>query len=266
MPFTKGSHHSEETKRKLSEMRKGKLLSEETKNKIGEAHRKNPVRHWLGKQMPEETKRKISKALKGRPFSEEHKKKIGKSQIGRHLSEETKRKISESEKGKINSEEARRKMSESRKGYRHSEETKRKMRAHRHSDETKRKMSLSATERIKNNNGIPFPGYSTKACEFFKSFDAAMKTKGHYAVYGGGEYKIKPLGYSVDYINFDLKLIMEWDEKDHYDENGNLIAKDKNRQQEIQKLFPDYEFERIKAVDGTMNFPNAYYRRIPIAS
>lgn len=71
--------HSEETKHKLSEAKKGE---------------RNPM---FGK---------------GRPQSEEHKHKISEAHKGKHLSEETKRKIGAAHKGKPHSEEARRHMSE----------------------------------------------------------------------------------------------------------------------------------------------------------
>ena len=64
-PNTHKVHHSEETKRKISEARKGKPsnskgkhLSEETKRKISEVQK--------GKHLSEETKRKISETLKNK--------------------------------------------------------------------------------------------------------------------------------------------------------------------------------------------------------
>jgi hypothetical protein len=45
-----------------------------------------------------------------------------------------------------------------------------------------------------------------------------------------------------------VKLIQEWDEERHYDKRGNLKEKDKIRQREIQQLYPDFEFRRIKAL------------------
>lgn len=71
--------HSEESKRKMSESRRGKHLSEETKKKMSETH-------------------------KGQKFTEEHKKKIsensGRYWLGKKLSDETKKKMSDSKKGK----------------------------------------------------------------------------------------------------------------------------------------------------------------------
>jgi hypothetical protein len=105
---------SEETKRKQSEAHKGnttwlgKTHSEETKRKMSDTRK--------GKTHSEETKRKQSEAKKGKTFSEESKRKMSEAQKGKSLSEETRRKMSETRKGKIPSKETRRKLSEARKG------------------------------------------------------------------------------------------------------------------------------------------------------
>jgi len=59
-----GKHHTEETKRKLSESHKGKKISEETKKKLSEANKgeNNPM---YGKHHSIETKNKISNLRKG---------------------------------------------------------------------------------------------------------------------------------------------------------------------------------------------------------
>jgi hypothetical protein len=103
----KGKTHSEETKRKISDLKKGrpswnkgkkcdnisgekngfygKTHSEETKNKISNSL-KGRVSYNKGKSMSEEQKKKISESHKGKPaynkgktISEEHKKKISES-------------------------------------------------------------------------------------------------------------------------------------------------------------------------------------------
>ena len=66
--------------------------SPETRIKISDAHK--------GKILSEETKKRMSVAKKGRVVSEETRRKIGQWQIGKTLSEETKRKLSEIRKGK----------------------------------------------------------------------------------------------------------------------------------------------------------------------
>jgi hypothetical protein len=90
---------SEETKKKMSEKRKGKVCSEETKKKMSETLK--------GRTLSEDHKRKISESHKGKSLSEQTRKKLSESKMGEknHLygkpkSEETKRKISESLKRK----------------------------------------------------------------------------------------------------------------------------------------------------------------------
>ena len=88
----RGKHHSEETKRKISEAQKGKSgywkgkhHSNEAKRKMSEAH-KGKSCYWKGKHLSEETKRKISEAHKGKklgPLSEEHKRKIAETMAGK---------------------------------------------------------------------------------------------------------------------------------------------------------------------------------------
>lgn len=101
--FTK--HHSEETKRKMSELSKNE---------------NNP---FYGKKHTEETRLKMSKARKGRKHSEETKRKIADGNKNKIVSEETKRKLSELNKGEKSknygkhfSIEIRQKMSNSMKG------------------------------------------------------------------------------------------------------------------------------------------------------
>ena len=84
-----GAHHSEETKIKISEAKKGspgywcnKHFSEAHLNKLSEAKRGKPSNN------------------KGKPMSEEQKRKLSEAKKGFHHSEESKRKISEAMKGK----------------------------------------------------------------------------------------------------------------------------------------------------------------------
>lgn len=132
----------------------------------------------------------------------------------------------------------------------HSEETKKKIGVSSESRvvsaDTRKKNRIALIKQIERNYGISYPNYNLEACELFKSFDEKCNTKGRYAVYGGGEYCIEELGYFVDYFNPELKLIMEYDEVSHYDREGKLKSKDVNRQAEIQALYPDFEFRRIK--------------------
>lgn len=117
-----------------------------------------------------------------------------------------------------------------------------------HSKEAKALLRIARIKQIELSCGQCWANYNPKASEYFKSFDQQNNTKGRYALYGDGEYRIDKLGYSLDYINFDIKLIMEYDELKHYNREGKLKQKDLIRQQEIQEFYPDFEFRRIKEV------------------
>lgn len=91
-----GRHHSEESKKKISEANKGACRSEETKQRLSLSAKerfKNKKNHpWYGRNHSEETKKKIS---------QNHADFSGKNHpnYGKHLSEETKKKISVAHKG-----------------------------------------------------------------------------------------------------------------------------------------------------------------------
>ena len=124
-----GVHPSAETRRKISEAKKGanhpyygKHLAAEHRRKISESEKgvNNP---FYGKHHSAETRRKISEANKGKHYSAETLREMSESHKGKHPSSETRRKISESEKGrtpwdkgKHHSAETRRKISEANKG------------------------------------------------------------------------------------------------------------------------------------------------------
>lgn len=91
-----GCKHSEETRQRISESKKGK------------SH--------LGKPCSEETRRKISEANKGKTRSEEIRKKRSEVQKEKWLDSEYRRKMSEAHKGKPLSKEHREHMSEAKKG------------------------------------------------------------------------------------------------------------------------------------------------------
>ena len=95
--YMKWHKHSADTRRKMSEAKRGKHLSSEHRKKLSEAQK--------GKHLSAETCKKMSESKKGEnnPF------------FGLHRSAETRLKMSEAHKGKNHSDETRLKMSEAHK-------------------------------------------------------------------------------------------------------------------------------------------------------
>lgn len=103
IPWNKGRtglyKHTEETKKYLSSIKKGKqnslgrILSEETKRKIGNANKGN--KYCLGRKMSAETKFKIG----NRVIKDSTRESIRNAHKGSHASEETKQKMRESKLG-----------------------------------------------------------------------------------------------------------------------------------------------------------------------
>ena len=159
---------SEETRQKISEANKNKIVSKETREKMHEA--------WIGHEVSEETRKKISEANKGRFVGEKS------PNYGKHLTEEQKSLISKNRKGKYTgnehwlygkqlpddikqriskthkenmTEERRKLISETTKAAMATDEVKIKMsESHKGiypSDEAKEKMRIAHIERYKNN-------------------------------------------------------------------------------------------------------------------
>lgn len=94
MSNIKGSHLTEEHKRKIGLANQGKVISDETRKKMSLAK--------IGKQRPIEIRKKISESHKGKPFSEEHRARISAAKKGKPLSEEVKAHLSVIERGEGN--------------------------------------------------------------------------------------------------------------------------------------------------------------------
>lgn len=204
-----GTKHSEETKKKLSKIRKSNpiLLSEEGRKKISETHRGNTYN--LNRKFTEERKEKISKANRG----ENH------PLYGKHHTEEARHKISQSNKDRVLSEEHKEKISKALKEEKHP------LYGKHHTEETKEKMS-------KANKGKASPMKGKKHTEEVKQKLSELK-KEKYA--GGGHPRAKKvycdgmifdcvkdcasfynIGYTtlLCWLKGSRKLPQEWEEKD----------------------------------------------------
>ena len=172
-------------------------------------------------------------------------KKIYCSNRCRYKSTEWRKNNSKSHKGLKRSKEVREKISKSKVGIKFSNSHRKNLsdshKGNRLSKKTKEKLRLIHISRIKNNHN-QWQSYNDKASEWFHEFDKHYNTSGDYAKNNNGERCIK--GFYVDYINDDLKIIIEWDESYHY-KNGKLSNKDIKRQELIQLEYPNYKFIRI---------------------
>lgn len=104
-----GGSHTIDVKEKMSITHTGKKVSDETKRRMSESKKGN--KYSLGVCRSKETRLKMSLSRKGKKLSEEHRLKISLGRKGMKLSEETKMKISLSKKGAKHSAEHRAKVS-----------------------------------------------------------------------------------------------------------------------------------------------------------
>jgi len=109
--------YSEETRKKISDSKKGQKLSEEHKARF----------NFKGRKHSQESLKKMSKAQKGRIVSEETRAKLKLINIGRKASNETRLKLSKAGKGRKLSKEHIEKTRQFHLGRKRSEETKQKM-------------------------------------------------------------------------------------------------------------------------------------------
>jgi len=146
-PDWTGKKHSEETKKKIGQKNKGKIISESQRKRTSEVHK--------GKKISEEQKAFLSKKntgiknpMSGRKPYDIWLEKYGKDEADSRLND-WKMKIRDGNMGRITSDETRLKLSKSIKGKKVSDETKQKLKlinlGKKASVETKRKMSLKHT-------------------------------------------------------------------------------------------------------------------------
>lgn len=182
---------------------------------------KNPVHFIKNKK---EWKKNISNSMKGNTLSDMHKLNISKSLKGRIFSNEWKDKISISASKRIGS--------------------KNGMYGKTHSNLTKKKLRLIYIQQLKKINSDVHPMYNPCACKLIDEYGKQNNYNFQHAL-NGGEYYIKDLGYWVDGYDIEKNVVIEIDEKKHFDRKGNLKKKDVIRQQEIQSHL-NCEFIRIK--------------------
>lgn len=113
-----------------------------------------------------------------------------------------------------------------------------------HSKEVKRRLRLAALEYIATTKGQPCPRYNKNSIPIIEDYG---KKHGYNFLHAenGGEYCIKELGYYVDAYDPVANVVLEVDERHHFDHRGMLKERDQQREAEI-KAHLGCEFIRIK--------------------
>lgn len=94
--------------------------------------------------------------------------------------------------------------------------------------------------------------YNKQACRIFDEINKELDWNGQHAE-NGGEYHINKLGYSVDYYEPNLNIVIEYDEPYHKKQ----IEKDKIRQLKIQKHL-GCKFYRLSEIHSWRKVLNEY--------
>lgn len=98
-------------------------------------------------------------------------------------------------------------------------------------DKVKEKHRINKVERMIKDGILIWPSYNKTACKIFDTLESDLGWNGQYATKG----KEKRIGrYWVDYYEPNENIVIEYDEKYHFDNNGNLKPRDIERQKWIE--------------------------------
>ena len=106
-------------------------------------------------------------------------------------------------------------------------------------------MRISAIGNIENRAGQVYPAYNLNSIPIIEAKAKELGITDIQHAENGGEFHIKELGYWVDGYSKEKNIVIEYDEKHHFNVNGTLKEKDIRRQLEIEK-FLNCEFVRVK--------------------
>ncbi len=184
-------------------------MTDEHKHKLSISHKKNGIGKWMN----------------GRTLTDKTKEKISNSHKGKKLTTETKLKMSLGKIGGLNPAkrlDVRKKISE------YQLKNKRTI-----SDETRRKLSIKSKENILKRFekfGKICPNFNPNACNYFNKLNEQYGWNLQHALNGGEE---RILCYFLDAYDKERNIVIEYNEKNHYDVYGNLKEKDKRRINDI---------------------------------
>jgi hypothetical protein len=113
-----------------------------------------------------------------------------------------------------------------------------------HSQDTKLKMRISALAYLEQNKGQLVPRYNRHSIPLIEAYGKEHGYKFMHAE-NGGEYFIRELGYFLDAYDPINNIVLEVDERHHFEYDGTLKQKDRIRQKQIENLL-ECTFVRIK--------------------
>ena len=113
-----------------------------------------------------------------------------------------------------------------------------------HKESTKLKMRISTLEYIKSLKGQLAPRYNKESIPFIEEYGRENGLSFMHAE-NGGEYFVNELGYFLDAYDPINNVVLEIDEKHHFNREGSLKERDVERQKQIQILL-GCKFIRVK--------------------
>ena len=240
----KGSPHSEDTKRRLSEANKGKILSRETKEKISKSvleRCKDPKfieklsKIRKGKSLSLETRKKISEAQKGISYE---------NRYGKKKANEKKKLISQQQKEIWKNSDHILKMSTKLKG----KPAWNKGKTGIYTEETKRNISINV-KKFWMNNPDKHPNRIMEKRGFISSIEKKVKSiLEEFHISFEPQWPI--LNYFVDFAVIDQKIIFECDGNYWHNLPG-VPEYDEKRQKEIESL--GWKFIRFSETEINKN-------------
>ena len=117
--------------------------------------------------------------------------------------------------------------------------------------ESVRKIRVTRLKNIKKRSGQVMPNYNPGSIPLIEKYARENGLDFQHAE-NGGEYHIKELGYFLDAYDKERNIVLEVDEKHHYDVSRNLKDKDVTRQNEIIRYL-GCQFIRIDYETGEIN-------------
>lgn len=102
-----------------------------------------------------------------------------------------------------------------------------------HTPETKRKMRESTIKHINKRSGQIQPAYNLNSIPIIEAKAKELGITDLQHAENGGEFQV--LGYFVDGYSKEKNIVIEYDEKHHFNIDGNLCSRDIQRQKEIEE-------------------------------